>query len=271
MSEMQAAQAADEANRKVWADADVVRTYERAGGTLDDGERSLLLRIADEVRGRPILDIGVGGGRTTPFLLSLSEDYLGIDYTPEMVAVARRRFPDVRFSETDARDLSSLEQANFALALFSHNGIDAVGRDDRSAVMAAVRSVLAPRGWFLFSSHNHDGPVLRNRPWHLRPVSPLSLPKSVAWSLRQLVRLPRNLRSYRRLAPQGFDDGSYAIAPTLAHRYGLLISYVTASETRRELMGAGFAEVQVFLDSGEPVAVDADLTRAPWLYYLARA
>ena len=43
------------------------------------------------VRGQPILDLGVGGGRTVPLLRAVSSDYVAVDYTPAMGEACRRR------------------------------------------------------------------------------------------------------------------------------------------------------------------------------------
>ena len=40
--------------------------------------------------GMAILDMGVGGGRTTPYLSSIAGRYVGADYSAEMIAAMRR-------------------------------------------------------------------------------------------------------------------------------------------------------------------------------------
>ena len=83
-----------------------MRQFASASGWLEAGEQRAVERIADVVRGAPILDIGVGGGRTAPLLREISADYRGIDYAPAMLAAARKRFPDAAFLEMDARSLA---------------------------------------------------------------------------------------------------------------------------------------------------------------------
>jgi len=53
---------------------------------VDPGEKILYDSIAKAAAGKPILDIGVGGGRTVPHLTAMSADYTAIDYSAEMVA-----------------------------------------------------------------------------------------------------------------------------------------------------------------------------------------
>jgi hypothetical protein len=65
-------------NRDRYASKAMGRDYARST-SLQAPERVVLRRVAPDVRGGPILDLGVGAGRTTPYLRSLSDDYLGID------------------------------------------------------------------------------------------------------------------------------------------------------------------------------------------------
>src|ERR1700704_2951163 len=91
--------------------------------SLTASEAAALVGCADDVRGRPILDLGVGAGRTVEPLTALSPDYIGVDYVEEMVALCRKRYPTVRFSHADARSLSDLHDNSFALIMFGCNGI----------------------------------------------------------------------------------------------------------------------------------------------------
>jgi len=62
---------ASSSNPRVWAQPGVVHGYAGAQGFLEEGERVLFERIANAVRGEPILDLGVGGGRTVSLLAPL--------------------------------------------------------------------------------------------------------------------------------------------------------------------------------------------------------
>ena len=82
----------DRINRKAMRSGEAVAAYSR-WNELSAPERVLFERVAAEMKGQPILDIGVGGGRTTPPLLSISKDYTGIDYSDGMLAACREKFP----------------------------------------------------------------------------------------------------------------------------------------------------------------------------------
>jgi ubiquinone/menaquinone biosynthesis C-methylase UbiE len=105
--------------------------------------------------GTAVLDLGVGGGRTTPYLSSVASRYLGIDYAPEMIRVCRRKYPDLEFVEAEASDFRFLEPASFDVVVFAFNGLDYVIPDDkRSLCFKECRRVLKAGGVLLFSSHN---------------------------------------------------------------------------------------------------------------------
>lgn len=260
-------------NMAIWSQEPIISNFSDKMGTLDRGEETVLCRVAQDVRNRPILDLGVGGGRTVPILCLLSEDYIGVDYTQAMVDLCRTRYPERSFRHLDARDLAVLPSAHFHLVFFSFNGIDTVGHDDRLGIIAEVRRVVAPGGYFVFNSHNYDGPDLWNRPWHLRPtptVSAVGLRRTASHAIRQVISLPKNLANYRRLARLSVDDGRYAFASNPAHNYGLLMYYGARGHTAALLKRFGFDTVEVFTNSGEPVDDGSDVRSHPWLYYVAR-
>jgi len=55
--------------------------------------------------GMAILDMGVGGGRTTPYLSRKASRYVGVDYSEEMIRLCRDKFPQLEFLVADAADL----------------------------------------------------------------------------------------------------------------------------------------------------------------------
>src|SRR2546423_621717 len=94
---------AEQINRKAWKAH--VREAVLAEGFSDPGEHSAIEEVERHARHQPILDIGVGGGRTIPILRRISRDYTGIDYIPELVLACRRRFPEAHVMLGDARNL----------------------------------------------------------------------------------------------------------------------------------------------------------------------
>lgn len=75
-----------------------------------------------------MLDIGVGAGRTTHHFAPLTKEYIGVDYSKNMIKARRRKFRNypkkLTFKVADARDLKLFGDKYFDFALFSFNGID---------------------------------------------------------------------------------------------------------------------------------------------------
>ena len=55
--------------------------------------------------GGPVADVGCGPGYVTRHLQELGVDAFGIDLSPEMIAIARRDYPGVRFEVGTMTDL----------------------------------------------------------------------------------------------------------------------------------------------------------------------
>src|SRR5262249_37774832 len=155
-------------NQATWSKLSSRRYFARGAAFTDPGERAALDWVRDRIRGKPILDIGVGIGRPIPMLKPLRSDYRGLDYVSPMVDASRPAYPAARTDHGDARYLAGYPADHFALVTFSYNGIDAVSAADRALVFRAVRRVLLPDGFFFFSTLNIDGPSYHERPWKIR-------------------------------------------------------------------------------------------------------
>ena len=260
----------DAVNRSTWKLPGTVRVYERLEGWIDPGEKAAVERVAAEVRGQPVLDMGVGAGRTTALWKAISSDYVGIDYTREMVDACRAKHPDARIEHMDARDLSAFADNQFALVMFSFNGIDAVGVEDRHQVLREVHRVLEPGGIFLLSAHNRHGPGHGEQPrlaldftWN---------PFKLGWRLLKLLRsLPQAWRNARRLRALNETHEEWSIMNAGAHDFGIVVVYTTLAEQKRQLKAAGF-DVELVLDNvaGQPVYDYTDTRTMWWFNYVAR-
>lgn len=105
--------------------------------------------------GSAILDLGVGGGRTTLYLASRASRYVGVDYAAAMVKTCEAKFPGLEFRVADAANLSIFPDASFDVVVFAFNGIDYVlPEQSRQSCFAQIYRVLKANGVFIFSSHN---------------------------------------------------------------------------------------------------------------------
>lgn len=113
--------------------------------------------FADGWRGRPVLDLGCGGGRTTYFLERRGADVVGVDISRPLIAAARERCPAASFCVGDAKALN-FRNESFDAVLFSFNSLDCLQpKSDREASIAEIRRVLRPGGRFILSHHNLAG------------------------------------------------------------------------------------------------------------------
>ncbi|QVQ54161.1 class I SAM-dependent methyltransferase [Spiractinospora alimapuensis] len=122
--------------------------------------RGFLGSFAEMVRaagGGLVVDAGCGPGQVTALLrLELGLDAYGIDLSPEMVALARREHPEVRY---EVGDLRALDVADGALAgLVSWFSFIHVPPADLDTVWAEFRRVLAPGGMVVLAFQVGDQP-----------------------------------------------------------------------------------------------------------------
>jgi ubiquinone/menaquinone biosynthesis C-methylase UbiE len=182
-------------NQNHFSHSSVVSSYADRD-TLLSSEATWLTRNADRFRGTRILDLGMGCGRTSPHLMSVSSNYIGVDYSHAMVDCARRRLPGVDFRIGDARALDFPERS-FDLVVFSFNGIDYVDRADRWRILREVNRVLVLGGTFLFSSHNLG-----------RPLTSAFSPRNLDVTLHPLRLAWRTGRWAARHAPPASEKAS---------------------------------------------------------------
>lgn len=255
-------------NADVWRSKEVLGIFAGRDGPIDIGESRVLARIAEEAAGDPILDIGVGGGRTIPLLAPASDGYVAVDYLPEMVELARAEHPGVRVEQADARELEAFAPESFAAVLFSFNGIDGIAHEDRQAVHRAVMRVLRPGGVYVYSTHNLDFCCAGRPPWDRNWWDLDNGPRA---ALAYAARLPRRSRSYLRLRNMTVRGEDWAVLVGSAYDFSVLWHHVTPAAALAELEEAGYAAgSEILAGSGETIAPGDDTAGVPWIYMLAR-
>ena len=258
----------DRINQGAYRQRGARRQFESASGWLEAGEQAAVMWGAREALDAPILDIGVGGGRTTPLMRTVSADYCGIDYLPELVAIARRRFPEADFRVMDARQMD-FHNDEFAMAAFSYNGIDSVDMKGRGRILSEVNRVLRPGGCFVFSTLNRNS-MARLPHWpdwqvfHGTGLQPARL-------FRASAKLVAGGINHLRGLPLARDDGESAVANISAHNFALMVVFTSLRAQIRELQDAGFAVEAIFTPGGERIEADrAGDADAPWHHFVAR-
>lgn len=245
----------DSSNRLVYEDASTVDHYRNAFG-LQASEIYILDKyLKRDIR---VLDIGVGGGRTTPYLSSDQRSYVGVDYSKAMINVCKEKYPLLSFFALDASDLSQFEKGSFDLAVFSFNGIDYLNSDEkRQACLLEVFRVLGDDGLFVFSVHNSRNLLL---------FPSLSSVGFVKWTWRLLRSVGKSATLIiRQLTRKSFYLGhGYILDPV----HGGLQTHVSIPKfVAIELAEAGFDLLEV-IDGNYPAKTG--IYMAPWFYYVAK-
>jgi len=151
-------------------DARVLATYgavaeayaDRISDELDElpFERWLLGRVAASAPG-PIADVGCGPGHVTAFLAEFGADVTGFDVTPEMVAQARARHPELTFEVADLRRLLKPRTADGWGAVLAWYSLIHLAPSELGPAVAALARTLHPGGLLVLALH--AGPELRRR------------------------------------------------------------------------------------------------------------
>jgi SAM-dependent methyltransferase len=249
----------DEVNRRAYA-SNAVRSWYQELAFLQDAELAILEKITPQIKDRPLLDIGIGGGRTTGILLSISRDYVGIDYAPDLVRAAKGKYPEANISCRDARDLTCFDDATFDFVLVSNNGLDYMVHEDRISVLKEIFRVLGKNGLFMFSTHNRDYKDFDRLPWQ----QGLSLdPNFLKNCAHALFYLPKHLK----LKQYARQTETHAVINDNAHGYSLLTYYISINRQTEQLAQLGFVATEAYELAGN--VRQSDRT-SPWIYYLTR-
>jgi SAM-dependent methyltransferase len=258
--------AGSDPNRQVFDD---VASHYLRSRELAPAERSILMRFRYRWDRTAVLDLGIGAGRTTYVLSAVARVYVGLDYAPAMVELASRLVDEdanTRVAWGDARDLSEFYGRNFDLVLFSFNGLDYVSLDDRVRVLHEIRQVLAPDGYFAFSSHS-----LAALPFRVT-LDELHRGDGLVAGLRQsraMLNAARARHANRALDLEAARARGWAMVRDELHGFRLKTYYGTAVGQVKQLEDAGFADVEV-LDRSAARVDPARPGSDAWLYYVCR-
>jgi SAM-dependent methyltransferase len=127
-------------------------------------ERALLAAFAESVRadgGGPVADLGCGPGHVTAHLRDLGLRAFGVDASPEMIELARRDHPDLRF---DVGSMAALDLPGGTLGgILSRWSIIHTQPAELPAVLAEFARVLAPGGRLTLSFWATEDPSVPSR------------------------------------------------------------------------------------------------------------
>ncbi|MEM8639287.1 MAG: class I SAM-dependent methyltransferase [Cyanobacteria bacterium P01_G01_bin.54] len=259
---------ASETNQQIYSDGRIVDYYAHLQ-QLQGAEQVVLNQLGADLAGMSLLDLGVGGGRTTRHFAPQVARYVGLDYSVAMIAACQARYPEtpdeIGFEVGDVRDLSRFAPNTFDFILFSFNGLDYISHGDRCLALKEIQRVGKPGGYFCFSSHNLQGMEFLFR-WHNRlRWNPLhNYIETFSWGLLRGFNL--------RLTPDKLAQLDYAIIKDEPHNFRLANYYIRPS-AQLDQLAPHFDSVQIYTwQTGTEITDTATLlaNRDLWLYYLCR-
>jgi len=169
---------------------------ELAGKPLD---RALLACLVEQVGELgSIADIGCGPGHVAAYLHDLGAQVIGIDLSPEMVAIARQRSPAIPFEQGSMLALAAPDASwGGILTLYS---IIHLPPEERPRALAEFHRALRPGGLLLLAFHIGDeqrhveewwGQEVSLDTWFLQPPEIEALLREAGFAVEMsLVRQP---------------------------------------------------------------------------------
>jgi len=224
--------------------------------------------------GVAILDIGVGGGRTSPYLAGKSSHYVGIDYAPEMVRICREKYPQWEYLEASATDLSPFQSESFDAVVLSYNMLDDLMSDEsRRRCLLECRRVLRENGFLIFSSHNPRAIFVR--PEREKTDSPSSAYRpALSGFIPALFRKTLHLSashfaavcaSVRRVFSYGIKRPFWRGEGYMPDYENLMTHFATPRKMIAELVRYGFRFIAL---QGDDYPKKSHLLITEWYYYV---
>ena len=252
-------------NQQTYESRGIVQHYTQLH-QLQPAEVAIIALLKDKLPQMKMLDMGVGGGRTTKHFAKIVADYTGIDYAAEMIAACQQRFAGSQeptsFIVGDARDMSCFPDNTFDFILFSFNGIDYIEHCDRIQALQEIRRVGKPGSYFCFSTHNLQG-IESTFDWRthlsLNPIRTYS--DGVMWALLRVFNRPLTLPQLKTL--------SHAMIRDEPHNFRLR-TYHIRPQDQIDQLASDFSNIKVYSWQTGLELSNSELqsTQEMWLYYL---
>ena len=179
-----------------------------------------------------MLEVGVGGGRTTLFFAPRVASYTGIDYSALLVQYCNKTFSEIsnaRFFEMDARNLSAFSDESFDFILFSFNGIDYAEYEDRDKILKEFFRIMKAGSTLMFSFHNARN-LYRLYSFQL-PRNPFKIP----WEIRRRKQL-RSLNG----TPESYEGKNFFSLYDGGDNFRTKSCYILPEQQLEDLKRTGF-------------------------------
>jgi SAM-dependent methyltransferase len=246
-------------NKEVYGRENVISIY-TSFSKLFKAEEILIQKYKSKLIDAIFLDIGIGGGRTTFYIAPIVSKYYGVDYSSRFVSYVSEKYKlskNTVIAFGDARDLGQFGDQFFDFILFSFNGIDCVGFDDRKQIIQECFRLLKPTGHFWFSFHNI---------FSLPKLYSFQFPKNPLNWVREFNRRTNVKRINGDI--KRYVDKEFCILRDGADFFETEVLYIQPSLQLKMLDETGFIRVQFYnAQTGKPLDFDkANERNIDWIY-----
>lgn len=172
-----------------------------------------------------ILEVGCGAGFSAEYLRGRYEQYVGLDYSSELIHIARgrHRWKGVRFCTTNIADYTPDEKFDivFAIGVIHHLA-------DADQLTRRMICLLRPGGWLVANEPQKGNPVIDCSRAIRRRLDGSYSADQVEFSAPELLHLFRSHALQEvRVFPQGFFSTPFAEVVFPAQRVSSALSRVT--------------------------------------------
>jgi SAM-dependent methyltransferase len=160
--------------------------------------------------------------------------------------------------------------------LFSYNGIDSFGHEDRMSALREIHRILRHDGIFCFSSHNLGWKDLyklfRIRQEDKKEPNIIAGINSFAKRSYSIFRLHiRNKSLFMKSHIERLRSKGHGLLYDNSLKGRAVIYYVTYQEQIRQLKEAGFGHISAYSTQGMKTSRQKELNKGGWIYYLCHA
>lgn len=115
-------------------------------------------------KGSTILDLGCGSGYITNYLCDLDMNAIGIDFSKEMIKIAKTKYPKLNFLVEDFIDIENHFEESSVDGLIAIYSLYFIPREKFEVMLSSFSKVLKARGKFLFVTQIGKGENLITTP-----------------------------------------------------------------------------------------------------------
>ena len=248
-------------NSEVYNNVEIVNQY-LALSKLFKTEKQIFKDFSKKIYDTTMLDIGVGGGRTTKYFATKQKRYVGIDFAENMVNSCKTIFgnlPNSSFLCGDAVDLPNFNLGVFHFILFSINGIDYIDSlENRNVTLNHIYNSLESEGIFIFSTHNT---------YAIDRLYSFQYPRNLIKIGKEIER-----RKKLKLCNPNFNPSAYTSFEQLydgGENFGAFTAYIQPTYQIALLQEIGFKQIIAYDIKGNKLQNNnVDSCNDNWIHYV---